>query len=400
MQAIINLLRGSVRIIVTGVFPERFINLCAQRGAAFWKLEWLDEHTLRLRVAKKDAELVKTLAERAGCDLTVESRLGVPFFLLRFRKRYALLLGFALSLAAVCVLSRFILTIEITGNERVPTSVILSELRRQGVTVGTYGPSIDERVVSHGVLLTLKDLSFLSINLHGTRAEVIVREADPAPAVLDEHTPTDVVANATGIITEMEVLMGEAKFREGDTVLKGETIISGVVDIKEPAYSTGDLGVMLVHAQGNVYARTWRTLSAVIPTEASVKSYTGEEKTRYSLTLLGHRINFYGNGSISFPEYDKIMEVRALILPNGSVMPVSLSRETCRAYTTLACPIDLPAAEELLKTQLDQALRAAVGDGEVLRTDYTAAEQDGLLTVTLLAECREQIARVVPLAGR
>ena len=33
---IVNLLRGSVRLEVTGAFPERFLNLCAQRGAAFW----------------------------------------------------------------------------------------------------------------------------------------------------------------------------------------------------------------------------------------------------------------------------------------------------------------------------------------------------------------------------
>jgi len=397
MQAVINLLRGSVRIVVVGAFPERFINLCAQRGVAFWRLEWLDANTLRLRVAKKDVPLLQPLAERAGCDLVVERRAGVPFFLARFRKRYALLLGLALSLAAVCVLSRFILTIEVIGNDRVPASVIVSELRRQGVTVGTYGPSVDERVVSHGVLLALKDLSFFTINLHGTRAEVIVRENDPAPELVDERTPTHVVAGATGIITHMEVLSGEAKFKKGDTVLKGETIISGVVDIKEPAYSTGDLGVMLVHAQGKVYARTWRTLKAVIPTQADVKSYTGQEKTRFSLVVLGHRINFYGNGGISFPKYDKINKAKALILPGGAVMPISFNRETYRAYTTLTAPIDLAAAEELLRMQLEKALCAAIGDGEVLRTDYTAAEQDGMLTVTLLAECKEQIARVVPL---
>lgn len=399
MQTIINLLRGSAWVLIVGAFPERFLNLCAQRGVAFWHLEWVDANTIRLRVAGKDLRLLQPIAERAGCDLRIERRAGLPFFLARFRRRYALLVGFALCIAAAGVLSRFLLTIEVTGNERVPTAAILSELRRQGVAVGTYGPSIDERVVSHEVLLSLKDLSFLSINLHGTRAEIIVREADPAPEVVDEHTPTDVVAGATGIITQMEVLAGEAKFREGDTVIAGETLISGVVDLKEPAYSTGDLGVMLVHAQGKVYARTWRTLKAVIPLEAPVKSYTGAEISRFSLSLLGRRINFYGNGGISFPEYDKISQTKTIVLPGGVPLPIALTRETCRAYTTLAAPVDPAAAEELLKTALDGALRAAIGGGEVLRADYTAGERDGLLTVTLLAECSEQIARVVPLAG-
>jgi len=398
MQAFINLLRGSVCILIAGAFPERFLNLCSQRRVAFWHLEYLDANTLRLRVAKKDMELLAPIAQRTMCELTMERRSGVPFFLSRFRRRYALLLGFALSLAAVCVLSRFILTIEVSGNRRVSAAAIISELRRQGVTVGTYGPAVDERVVSHEVLMELRELSYLAINLHGTRAEVIVREKDPVPEIVDERTPANVISDATGIITHMEVLAGEAKFREGDTVLRGEVLISGVVDIKEPAYSADDLGVMLVHAQGNVYARTWRTLRATIPIQAGLKYYTGAETGRLSLTVLGRRINFYRNGSISFPQYDKISKSKTLTLPGGAVMPLSLNVETCRAYTTQPAFIDVEAAQQLLRARLDERLRAAIGDGQVLRADYTSAEQDGRLTVTLLAECREQIARVVPMA--
>lgn len=399
MQALINFLRGSVGIVIVGAFPERFLNLCAQRQVAFWHLEWLDANTLRLKVARKDVGKLKKMAERTGCDLNLERRAGLPYFLARFRRRYALLAGLALSLAAVCVFSRFVLTIQVSGNARVPTSAILAELQRNGLSVGAYGPSLDERVISHRVLIALTDLSFLSINLHGTRAEVIVREADPAPELVDEHTPTDVISDATGIITRMEVLSGQARFKEGDTVLKGETLISGVVDLKEPEYSNTDLGVMLVHAQGNVYARTWRAIRSAIPLEAPVKDYTGKKTTRVSLTVLGRRINFYGNGGISFPEYDKIIKNHAPVLPGGMVLPLSLNVETCRAYTTVSMPVDLQAAEMLLRDDLEEALRDAVGDGQVLREDYTVREENGFLTVTLMAECSEQIARVVPIEG-
>ena len=53
-RQIINLLRGSVRVEVTGAFPERFLNLCAQEGLAFWDMEQPDSHTLRLTVAWTD----------------------------------------------------------------------------------------------------------------------------------------------------------------------------------------------------------------------------------------------------------------------------------------------------------------------------------------------------------
>ena len=215
MQAIINFLRGSVLFTVTGAFPERFLNLCAQAGVGFWDLEWLDPHTLRLRVSRRDARRVGPLAEKVLCEARARRHLGFPYFLAGFRKRYALLLGLALSLAAVCLLSRFVLTIEVSGNKTVSTAAILTELSRQGVRVGAYGPGLDVRRISQESLLRLDGLAWMSINLHGTRAEVLVREKLPEPEVRDESTPANVVAQADGVILDLEVLDGQAAFQEG-----------------------------------------------------------------------------------------------------------------------------------------------------------------------------------------
>ena len=237
MQKLINLLRGSVRLEVAGAFPERFLNLCAQRGVAFWGVEWRDGNVLRVTVARRDVRRAEALGERVLCDVVRLNRSGVPYFLGRFRKRYAFLAGLTLSLLAVCILSRFILTVDVVGNETVSTAQILSELRRQGVRPGTYGPSIDERKVSNEALLQLPGLSWMAINLHGTRAEVLVRETLPEPQVVDENELGDVVAEAPGIITHMEVEEGQALFQEGDTVLEGEVVISGAMRLDPPEYS-------------------------------------------------------------------------------------------------------------------------------------------------------------------
>ena len=401
MQKIINFFRGSVLYTVTGAFPERFLNLCAQNAVAFWGLEWLDDHTLRLCFARKDAKKARTLAEKVMCEAKAARRVGVPFFLAKFRRRYAFLAGLALAVAAVCVLSRFILTIEVTSNRAVSTAVILSELNRQGVRVGAYGPSIDEKVVSQEALLRIPALSWMAVNLHGTRAEVIVREKVPKPDIVDRTVPSHVVSAATGIITHMEVLEGQPLFQEGDTVLAGEILISGVIDVPEPQYADTDLGTRITHAMGNVWARTWRTLEARIPLEAQVKRYTGEEVTRYSLGILDRRLNFYGNSGISLDKYDKITSSHSLTLPGGRVMPLVLRVERYRGYATEPVALDAEAARTLLEERLLERLDGLVGeDGEVLRTDFTVREENGILVVTLLAECREQIGRVVEFEGQ
>ena len=401
MQKIINFFRGSVLYTVTGAFPERFLNLCAQNAVPFWGLEWLDDHTLRLCFARKDAKKARSLAEKVMCEAKAARRAGVPFFLAKFRRRYAFLAGLTLAAAAVCVLSRFILTIEVTGNCAVSTAVILSELNRQGVRVGAYGPSIDEKVVSQEALLRIPALSWMAVNLHGTRAEVIVREKVPKPDIVDRTVPSHVVSAATGIITHMEVLEGQPLFQEGDTVLAGEILISGVIDVPEPQYADTDLGTRITHAMGNVWARTWRTLEARIPLEAQVKRYTGEEVTRYSLGILDRRLNFYGNSGISLDKYDKITSSHSLTLPGGRVMPLVLRVERYRGYATEPVALDAEAARTLLEERLLERLDGLVGeDGEVLRTDFTVREENGILVVTLLAECREQIGRVVEFEGQ
>ena len=400
MQAIINFLRGSVLFTVTGAFPERFLNLCAQAGVGFWDLEWLDPHTLRLRVSRRDARRVGPLAEKVLCEARARRHLGFPYFLAGFRKRYALLLGLALSLAAVCLLSRFVLTIEVSGNETVSTAAILTELSRQGVRVGAYGPGLDVRRISQESLLRLDGLAWMSINLHGTRAEVLVREKLPEPEVLDESTPANVVAQADGVILDLEVLDGQAAFREGEAVLRGEVVISGTIDLREPEYSAVDAGQRLVHARGNVWARTYRTLTAQIPLEAQVKRYTGEKEIQWSLLALGRTVNFFGKGGVFSEGYDKIVETHPLTLPGGRVMPLALRRTEYRAYVTEPAALNAGAARSMLEERLLERLDALIGeDGEVLDTVFTVREEDGMLAVTLRAECREQIGREVPFAG-
>lgn len=397
LQRLVNALRGNVRLEVEGAFPERFLNLCAQRGILFWRVEWMEATRLRLTVTRRGSRQAMELGERVLCTVTPAARAGVPFFLARFKKRYAFWVGLALSMAAVCVLSSFILTIEVKGNVTVPTAQILTELRRQGLSIGTYGPGLDERTVGNKTLMQLPQLSWLSINLYGTRAEVLVREATKAPEVVDADEHGDVVARASGIITKVEALTGEAVVQVGDTVLEGETLISGTIHLEGPAYSeTPEIGQIHIRASGRVYARTWRTFAAQLPLEAPVKRYTGDKTSLWSLTVLGRRFDFFGKGGISFDRYDKISRTWTLTLPGGKEMPLAVQRETCRAYELEKLAVEPDAAEAMLRQRLMEALEEAVGEGEIVSTEFAVDTADGMLTVTLQAECREEIGKFVP----
>ena len=156
MRKLMNFLRGMVILRLTGPFPERLINLCAQAGIDFWAMEWLDENTVRLTTRRHTLRRFLELAQKAGCQVEREASRGLPDFLGRFRTRYAFLAGLVIARCVVSVLSRFILTVEVTGNETVPTAVILSQLRQLGVRPRVYGPSIDCKQMAQEALLRLE----------------------------------------------------------------------------------------------------------------------------------------------------------------------------------------------------------------------------------------------------
>ncbi|MEG2097059.1 MAG: sporulation protein YqfD [Pseudoflavonifractor sp.] len=395
MQKIVNLLRGSVRLSVEGAYPEQFLNLCAQNRLAFWGVTLVSPHQLELMVARQHARRAQGLGQGADCAVTLAENRGLPAFLLRFRRRYGFLAGLMLSLLAVCVLSQFVLNIEVSGNENLSTAQILSDLRLVGVRPGAYGPGIDLAMAGQRMLQQNGDLAWCAINLRGTVAQVLVRERLPHPKPANTGQTGDVRAQAGGIITHMEVLEGEPTCKVGDVVLAGDILITGNIHMEPPPYSNIDLGWRQVRAQGRVYARTWRTLRGSLPLQATTKTYTGAEQQRFSAEILGIRVNFYRNAGISFAKYDKIEQVYSVPTSGGRQLPFFLRREILREYTPASAEIDRDGGIEMLSCQLAKALQVQLEGGEQVSATYSAQERDGVLTVTLRAECKEEIGKFV-----
>ena len=397
MRKLMNLILGMVVLKLTGPFPERLINLCAQEGIDFWAMEWLDERTVRLTTRRYTLGRLEELAQKAGCEVEREASRGLPDFLGRFRTRYAFLAGLAFALCAVSFLSRFVLTIQVTGNETVPSAVILSQLRQLGVRPGVYGPGLERKQLAQELLVQTEGLSWAALNLHGTRLEVIVRETIKTPERLDESGYFDILAEADGVVTHIEPELGEAAVREGDVVAKGDVLISGNVAMPPPLYSDLPTRYYQTHARGRVWARTWRVITAAIPAQATVKDYTGSEKSVWSVNFLGWRVKIFGSTSISWPMYDKITTVRQAALPGGEALPMFLSRETVREYRPRTVEVDLTAAQALLEEQLLRQLEELIGeDGEVESTQFAARMSGGRLEITLTAQCLEEIGKERP----
>ncbi len=389
LNQIVNRLQGQVRVRVESGFPERVINLCSARNLAFWDLRWESPGVFTCTLSRQDYYRMRRAAKKLECTLRVEKKEGVPFFLGRFRRRQALLLGLALCGCALLLGSFFIWDFHIEGNVSVPDEEILRALERNGVCIGTYGLSVDGEDLRNHILLEIPELSWITVNVSGFRAHVQVRDRVQAPELADNSTPTNLVARRAGLVLEIETLAGEKLVLPGTTVEEGQILISGVSD-------SDTVGAIFSAGMGSVWARTWYQLETRIPLTDSRKVDTGKEKTGLSLIFGTHRIKFYGNPSRSGEKYDKIAQKTRLSL-FGLPLPIAVEKETYRFYETEERALDPAAAEargeEILTDYLYTLLAA---DGEVRSTLCTSRKDGDVLTVTLPAECREQIGVSVP----
>lgn len=394
MQKATNYIRGSVRLEATGPYPERFFNICSARGIRFWKVERVDETTVRLTVARSQARQAAALGPKCLCEVTRIGEEGAVSFLSRFRSRYGLLAGLALSLLAVMILSRFVLVIDITGNETVPDGVILSELREAGISLGTYGPAVDERSVANRALMGLEDLSFVSINLRGVRAEVVVRERDQPPEVEPTGVASDLIAQKAGRILSVNSMAGAPQVEEGDVVEPGQVLVSGTMVITGKENPDQVLATYPVLSKGSVWAEVEEQFSASIPLTYTQKNYTGRTAQEYEVVVLGRSFKISPKAFQPFSYYDKIEHSWDLTLSEGLTLPFSLTVRQCSEYEPGQGTISREGAEEYLRSLLENRLTEAMGDGgAVLDQQWETQEQDGVLTLTLTARCREQIAQ-------
>jgi similar to stage IV sporulation protein len=390
MTGLINRLRGQVRIRAESAFPERVLNLCGARGLPFWDLEWESPTAFTCRLSRRDFAALKRAAERLDCTLTVVERQGVPFFLRRFRHRQALVVGLVGCGLALFLGSFFIWEFEVEGCETVPEERILRALEENGVTIGSFGLTIDGADLRNHILLDIPELSWMTVNVSGCKATVQVRERVTPPELLDETVPANVVARRAGLVLEVRDWNGTAAVLPGTSVTEGQLLISGVED-------TDTVGARILAGLGSVQARTWYSLTTKIPLTAAEKQYTGQEKTFVSLIFGKHRLKFFSNSSIQGANYDKITTRHPWSLL-GVPLPVTLVTETCRFYETADTALDQSQAEQMGEEILTEQLESTVEPyGTVSSTLCTSRRRGDVWEVTLAAECVEEIGTRVPI---
>ena len=260
------------------------MNMAAFRGIYLWDVT-REGAAMTMKAAGSSLDILQACAEKTGCSMEVLGRGGLPVFFRRFRRRQVWTAGLLCFAAGLYLLSSFIWTVRVEGNERLTEEELLSVCGEMGLKPGVWKRRVDTEAIANGLLLRFSDISWVSVGVEGTDVTIKLAETIEKAERIDRETPCDIVAAQDGVIVQITAERGTPKVQAGDVVKKGDILISSELIIglegeeQHTAYTA---------AEGTITARIWQKLTEEIPLRYKEVVYNGVEKENHSL-LFGER---------------------------------------------------------------------------------------------------------------
>lgn len=373
---------GYVSFTARGGFPERFINLCRGSNILLWELKSVNS-VLTACTDRSGYKKIRAVARKSGMRVRILKKHGLPFFLDRHSRRAGVLIGICFCVAAILILSTRIWSVDVTGNVRVPAEKIIEVFEELGVKKGVPGAKIDIKSTEIAALRKLPELSWLNINIAGSAARIEVRETVETPEIDDDGTPTDIVAARDGQIVILRPFSGTEEQKIGNAVLKGDPLISGIVENK-------DLTVSFCRSKGYVVARTTRNVTVGQNPKIKVRR-KADEKISYILNFL------FFNIPLGKTSAENIYRESSEVFINGVTLPVGITK--CRELISAESEITLSenrmrlaAYSEFMEKCTEEFRYLKVEQSEI-----TEKNADGKITVSGKFVCLENIGKEIPM---
>jgi similar to stage IV sporulation protein len=329
----------------------------------------------------------KREADARGIQYKVEKKRGIPAVAERYRHRYGIAVGAILAVALITLSHMFVWDIEVTGNSSMTSSEVREMLKEYGFGVGSYIAGANTDRIENKILMSTDKISWISINIVGTVAEVQIREIQAAAPKDTATKPANLVAAKSGVVEEVRIYRGNVVVGAGKYVEKGDLLVSGLFDSER-------VGFRYTRAAGDVMARTTTEYYLKIPYEYEEKRYTGEEYCNKYLTFFDYSINISKKSGKEGALYDKIYIMENYSFPDGTPTPFALVTEKYLEYETVQATRTPKQAEELAYFELAQKLNDAADDCVIVKKTVTPMQMKDGFALYCTVVAIENIARV------
>lgn len=364
IQAIFRYINGYVKIRIQGYSPERFLNLCRYHHILIWGL-MPNGNAYEMYLTLEAFRKLRPIVRKTHTKVILLERYGLPFFIRRHRKRKTFLAGVLICIGLLFFYSSYIWDIHFEGNEKWTDQTLLEFLDTKKVSPGMPKNKVDCSQIVKDIREQYNDIVWVSASIDGSRLRIQIKEnedtfredlsneksmddgsADNDTESNEDLQPTDLVASQDGVITSIITRSGVPQVHVGDTVKKGDILVSGRVEVLNDAAEV--TGYQYQQSDADIYADTQMIYREQIPLTYQKKKYDPYGQRRLWYIKLGPYQISLGMLSHDFRKWETHTEEHQLRLGENFYLPVDYGMISIKSYQTEAKKYSDQELQEIL----------------------------------------------------
>lgn len=376
---------GTLTLEITSASPEKALEEIMLSNIPLSNITKKTELIYQFQINHKDYSRIRRILQQREEKLVIVSRHGVYWSARALFKRPVLIILIWAVFALTCFLPSRIFFIEVEGNRILSDQQIISAAEQCGLSFGTSRKAIRSETLKNALLSRLPQLQWAGINTYGCRGVISVRERSEPEPIHQNDRITSIVADRDAFILSATVTAGTAMVRPGDSVMEGQTMISG--------YADHGLRIQTVRASGEILGLTNRSVSVVMPEKYLQINGNPTVKREISLLIRKKRINLWKDSRISDASCGRMYEEYFVSLPGGFPLPIAICIDRYLRYETVESQATETESYPSLQQFSDAYLLDQMTAGQILQKQHQTTAADGLYRLDSSYICSEYIGR-------
>ena len=342
--------RGYVRICITGLGTERFVNICKNNGIKIYNLSYSDNRA-EMNMSASDFMKIKPIKKITGIKVKLIRRTGFPFFLYQNRKRHFFVYGILIFLLINIIMSGYLWRIEINGNTYYSAKEIIGYINEMGINYGTKTNDVSCYDIETSLRKKFDRITWVSADINGSRLRINIKENEDENIEPVAQNAADIVASKDGVVVSIITRSGTPIVKAGDQVKTGDVLVmSKVESLNESGES---FGVKYVHADADIIIETQFNYDDTVQRTYEYKNYTGRTSQSTGLRIGGNLIN-YNPVKCNFENYDIITEYENLSPYENFNLPITYAYFYYKEYEILEAEHTNDELNDILNKNIDK----------------------------------------------
>lgn len=368
----IKLLGGLSRVKITGLNVNKVLACAEQNGIKLKNVRRSEYTEIEFSVKSGDVPSLRALLNEDEYRFSFVSASKRERFFERNKTRFVLFFGLIAATAALCILSNRTWTVRVYGLN--DSSAAVSAAEDAGAL--SWHGQIDTDAVSRAVKNTDGEIIWVSSSVRGAAVEIFVKTKQHKR---ENDFCEKIVAAKDGVIRNLIVTGGTANAENGQTVTKGQTLITGKAQIGETEIPQS--------AEGKAMASVFYYESVAVPASEETEVPTGRETERTAFSFFGLEIK--SGKAVPYESFkEEKQEVKTFFLP------IKIYKIIYRETETVTVTHEKEALIAQNQKELEKKIYSSLAKDAAVRDKSAGAEEnDGIFTVWVYVETVEDVAQ-------